>query len=90
MLPEGVKVGGVTFNIQKDNLSDCDGKVNFRAATIIIGDGMTFSKEEETLMHEIVEIINEAHELKLPHRTIMTLGATLHQVLTDNNLEFGR
>jgi hypothetical protein len=91
VIPTGVKAGGVVFNIQKDpEMTECDGKVNYRTATITIGTGMVFSKEEETLMHEIIEIIDEAHELKLPHRTIMTLGTALHQILVDNDLNFGR
>ena len=36
------------------------------------------------LWHEIMEMINVIHNLKLEHQTITTLGVAIHQVLIDN------
>ena len=42
-----------------------------------------------TLLHEVVEVINEENELKMKHRVIQTLATQLFQVLKDNPGVFG-
>lgn len=44
------------------------------------------SKQEEGLIHEIIEAINGHLEMELPHEKISQLGENLYQVLNDNNL----
>lgn len=85
-LPKKVKVGGIEFEIHYRTFEglDCSAVCSFDKATITINLDLCEAKREEALIHEIFEIINEAHEMKLPHSKIMTLGTSMHQILIDN------
>lgn len=45
-----------------------------------LADGM----KQRTLLHEIIELIDDSLGLDLPHIKITALAATLYQVLVDN------
>jgi len=64
-----------------------DAEIIFPSAQLRVADDLRGDKIWEAIIHEIVEIINESHELKLPHHKIMTLGAAIHQVMVDNKLD---
>jgi hypothetical protein len=40
----------------------------------------------ETILHEIIEAVNVHANLKLQHRSIVTLATALHQVLSENGV----
>ena len=42
----------------------------------------------ELFIHELIEAINSQYDIELNHTQIGVLGATLSQVLQDNNLRF--
>jgi hypothetical protein len=84
-LPKSVKIAGVRYTIIRESMAD-GGNIMFGRGVIKINDEQCQSKSEETLCHEIMEAINEANELKLPHHKIQTIGSMLHQILKDNDL----
>ena len=42
------------------------------------------SQQQDTLLHEIIEMINNNLQLQLEHRAIQSLGSVLQQVIVDN------
>jgi hypothetical protein len=65
-------------------ISESYGKVIFESASIHLDDTLTNDMFLATLLHEVIEVINEENELKLEHRAIQTLATQLFQVLKDN------
>lgn len=84
-LPKQVKIAGVTYKIIRETMAD-QGNIMFSRGVIKLNDDLCQDKAEETLCHEIIEAINEANELKLPHPKIQMIGSMLHQILKDNDL----
>ena len=50
--------------------------------------GRTEKAQAQDLIHEIIEAINGANDLKLEHTVISTIASSLFQVLSDNHLSF--
>lgn len=46
--------------------------------------------QAQDLVHEIIEAINDANDLKLEHTVISTIASSLFQVLSDDHLSFGK
>ncbi len=90
IIPKTIKIGSHVFTIEsKPNLiSDRDryAEVNYRTNEITIDPSATKQQVEESLIHEIIEIIDGHCEMRLSHQTIKTLGFSFYQVLQDNNL----
>lgn len=82
-IPPYIKIEGIIHEIYRIPIAD-DGETIYNPAVVNINSRQSQDKQELALVHEIFEIINEAHELKLPHNKIMTLGSVIHQVLKDN------
>ena len=52
---------------------------------IKIATGLTKQQRDETLIHEILEAINDIYELGLDHNEqLCKLSVALHQILVDN------
>lgn len=51
---------------------------------IIIDEALAPNVRDETVLHEVIEAINQICDLRLEHPKISTLSAVLHQVLVDN------
>lgn len=86
MMPDTIKIGGIHYKIipADSKISESYGKVVFESASIHLDETLTHDMALATLLHEVVEVINEENELKLEHRTIQTLATQLFQVLKDN------
>lgn len=53
--------------------------------TIRIAAGLTKQQEIETLIHEVLEAINDIYELGLDHdEQLCKLSVAIHQIITDN------
>ena len=91
-LPQRLKIGGFEYSVVLEE--------NFAAGThyfglikpmtqeIVLDKRLHPTRYGETLLHEIVEAINNHCELDLEHRQISALAFQLHQVLRDNRLVF--
>ncbi|MFA5745688.1 MAG: hypothetical protein WCX79_01230 [Candidatus Paceibacterota bacterium] len=86
MMPDDIKIGGVRYKITPVDykISESYGKTVFESASIHIDDTLSQDMSLATLLHEVIEVINEENELKLEHRAIQTLATQLFQVLKDN------
>jgi hypothetical protein len=65
-----------------ENMGRCDIKLGL----INIQNNMPPKIKFSTLIHEIIEAINDMNELGMKHNLISTLSSNIAQVLIDNNL----
>jgi len=86
MIPETIKIGGIHYKIipTDSKITDSSGKIVFDSAVIHLDETLCPDMALATLLHEVIESINEENELKMKHRVIQTLGTQLFQVLKDN------
>lgn len=86
MMPDTIKIGGIHYKILPvdSKISESYGKVVFECASIHLDETLIHDMALATLLHEVIEVINEENELKLEHRAIQTLATQLFQVLKDN------
>ena len=66
--------------------SDCAGKSIFGYPKIYIDIDQPLFRQQEALIHEIVEQINHMYELNLKHQTTQTLGLALCQALSNKRI----
>jgi len=92
-IPDNIKIGGKIFKIGLANLNKTDNRKEYGGQSSIfkhwikIQCDMPDSQKEETLIHEIIEIIANMNDLGLNHTQISTLSNSLYQVLVDNYRE---
>lgn len=90
-IPDKVKIGGLTLKVQfKPIAADRDnfGEISFINQTITIDPDVPPDKQEDTLVHEILEAINGYYGIGLEHGKLLVMGRVLYQVLKDNKLNF--
>lgn len=91
--PRKLKIGGHIFTIKyvdkfeaslEEDLGSCDRD----SSTLVINTNsrISESQRESTLIHEILEAINDIYDVGLEHRQIQLLESTLYQIFVDNNL----
>jgi len=89
-IPKTIKIGGKTHEVTiKD--SEKGGNTNQGSAgvwslKIWLDKNQAQEAMEETLLHEIIELIKEANDLDISHQSISTMAESIYQVLKDNNL----
>lgn len=95
-----IKVGGITYNVRitEDIQGFLYGSCSDDRSEILISTHPSKSKQEQTLIHELVHaIFNEAGltdeaedgELYIAEEELVNrIGIVLHQVLTDNDFSF--
>jgi hypothetical protein len=85
-MPDDIKIGGIKYKILEcdPQVSESYGKTVFESASIHLDETLAPEVARATLLHEVIEVINEENELKLEHRAIQTLATQLFQVLKDN------
>ena len=89
-IPSKIKIGGHEIKIVEiidlDNLDNVGRWVKTKNE-IQIEKNQSQSQKESTLLHEIIEAINDLYELDLnkDYHKITTLETALYQVLKDNN-----
>lgn len=92
MVPDRIKIGGLELQVEQvPGLAanrDRFGEFSSMEQKISIDASLPQSKKEETLLHEIMEALNNCYELELEHEKITILGFALYQVLKDNKLYF--
>ena len=83
-----IEISGHKIAVQLDDhlLSDRShyGEWCYRDLSIIIDKTSDATVRKQTLLHEVIEAINELHELDLEHNKIQTLATSLFQVLATN------
>jgi hypothetical protein len=86
MMSNDIKISGVRYKIipADSKVTDSSGKVVFGSAVIHLDETLCPDMASATLLHEVIEVINEENELKMKHRAIQTLATQLFQVLKDN------
>ena len=92
-IPKVIKIGGRLIPIIRTISSDMDGRQGSYSpwtGKIKLANDSDASKEQEgiSLIHEILEQLNEAHEYKMLHPVIQGLAENLYQIIVDN--EFGK
>lgn len=60
------------------------GSTDFNNQIILIKEDMTDENKQSVILHEILEVINEATDMNLKHQDIQTLEAGLFSVYKDN------
>jgi hypothetical protein len=87
-LPEFVRVLGHNYKVvlTKNLFSDFSdyGRVNVRTHVIEIDSSTPYSKQLETLVHEVLEIINDQMSLILEHNKLQIIAACIYTFLMDN------
>jgi hypothetical protein len=91
MLPTTLNIQGKTFAVRyKDNVmlndQECCGLEATFEQYIEISTKYPIECQQSTLLHEIIEVINDLNELGLKHRQISALETGLWQVLKENGL----
>lgn len=90
-IPSKIKIGGYNYSViksdrQRSNGSEAPASVFTRHQKIFLDIDQHPEQQFSSLLHEIIEAIDYHYELKLEHKTIMTLETALYQVLKENNL----
>lgn len=84
-----MKILGYTYRVVEDADSDAIGAYGRHLAKkhiIQIASDLPTQQKESTVLHEIIEALSYYLELGLAHSVIMSLEASLYQVLTDNGV----
>ncbi|MDG4966296.1 hypothetical protein OGZ37_06860 [Lactococcus lactis] len=86
---EKIKIGGYLINVDYDDKlianHQCVGQYSSIEQKITLATGLTKQQEKETLIHEIIEAIDDIYELGLEHdEQLCKLSAIFHQIVTDN------
>lgn len=87
-VPQEVQVGGHVYVIELDgeDLKDSHnwGETNFRTLTIKIDKERGLSQRQETLLHELIHVIDEVYmHCRLTEDQVDALGQGLNQIFFD-------
>ena len=93
-IPSRLKISGRMVKVEKHSSIDMDGYMGCftpwaNRIRIAIDPELDGQQHGVSLIHEIIECLNERHEYKIPHPVITGLAENLYQVLRDNDLDFG-
>ena len=72
---------------QKDVVDDdivCYGQIDHRIEEIEIGTSYPIWRQEQTLLHEVLHILDDCHKLELSERQISALAVGLHRLHVEN------
>lgn len=90
-VPEKIKIGPYEVEVRfvKNKVLDRNHLGEYVPREMVIEIDEEYApKHAGTLLHEILEIINDIYDLNLAHHTINVLETSLLQVLRDNKLVF--
>ena len=90
-IPKSLKIGGFNYKVIYRKRYKNDGVSVFgnqcsSTHQIWIESDIPVQRQEEVLLHEIIESIDTDNELKLEHTQISALSNCLYQALKDNGL----
>ena len=90
-IPKTVKIGGHDVEvIFQEWATNRMGASHIVPGKIYINIACCKSQQESTLLHEILEYINDICDLELAHGQLSVLETMLYQIFVDNRLRFGR
>lgn len=85
-----MKILGYTYEIiqsgDRDHLNAL-GRCHASTQTIHIATDLNDEQKQSTALHEIIEALSYHLQLNLEHNIIMSLEASLYQVLSDNGVD---
>jgi len=85
-----IKISGqkyeVILNDRWESLTGNEGNGCYRLGKIIISSECCKERQEHTLFHEIMEIINDHQELQLPHQMISSISTAWYAIFKENDL----
>lgn len=83
---ESVRVCSQTYKVcvEEPWIEDQYGGCDTKGGRIWIAEGLSVERQEQVLVHEIVEALNFELDLELEHHTITLLEMGLYGVLKDN------
>lgn len=89
-IPEKIKILGHDYAVVMVDLNETDtyGNMNPSTNVIRLNKNKAQSQIDSTLLHEILEALNQGLELRLEHNQISSLEAGIYQVFKDNKLHF--
>lgn len=93
-IPKRLNILGLDYKVVfrqdgKDSISNSASHSSWFNKIWITNDAERSEKAQaQDLVHEIMEVINQAHDLKLEHTLLSTIASSLFQVLSDNHLSF--
>ena len=84
-----IKIAGYSIQIAEDSKLIANeariGEYSPIEQTIRIATGLTDQQKKETLIHEVLEAINDIYELSLNHdEQLCKLSVAIHQIIVDN------
>ncbi len=84
-----LKIGGYEiFIVEDETILPNDSRIGEYSPfeqKIKLAKGMTKQQQTETLIHEILEAVNDIYELNLDHdEQLCKLSVVLHQIISDN------
>lgn len=85
-----LKILGYKYRVVEAGHSDiigAFGRNHVSRQLVQIASNLVDQQRESTILHEIIEAISYHLELGLSHAVIMSLEASLYQVLTDNGID---
>jgi hypothetical protein len=86
-LPDELRIGGLTYRVEMtpDAWGNSpSGQAHLRAGRILIDEDSSPDNQRSTLLHEALEVINWANEIRLEHHQIMTLEHAIDGLLRAN------
>lgn len=81
-----IRILGKNYRVIGTDDATIHGETTFMDSTIAINNSLQLDSKQETLLHEIIEVINFNTELKLKHNQIQAISSCIYSVLKDNNL----
>jgi hypothetical protein len=87
-IPNKIKIGGHSYIVElttTNNCDNCNGMTWLKLQKILIDKDLPQDRIESVLIHEVIEVIDNDFELKLPHRTIQVLEEMLYLFIIQNS-----
>jgi hypothetical protein len=94
IIPKTINILGFEYEVRLHDICDKErdggyfGYCDHHRLRITINNKAAPQQQEATLLHEILEAINQHNELNMPHNVIQTLETSLYQVLKENDIDF--
>lgn len=87
-IPKVIKAVGRSYQVHveesKDFTGELNGEVNVDKQVIRIASGQGFEGERETLLHEVIHIVEKLFAVDLEEEQVKVLSNALFNVLRDN------
>jgi hypothetical protein len=85
MLPDSLVICGLPYSVTVQPMIEGAGACNSGRLAIVVDSETAPEYQQSTLLHEVIEAINAAHDMHLRHAQIATLETELFAVLRHNS-----